>query len=70
LRYKFMIDAKSQNLMTSCRRFMSQDLGPGHSFALIATYSGLRSPKNELRMWTNWSSIPSRPTPRQLFCTP
>jgi SNF2 family DNA or RNA helicase len=51
LRYKFMIDAKVakfNDLMQEIHEVKT--LGPGHSFALIATYSGLRSPKNELRM--------------------
>lgn len=50
LRYKFMIDArvaKFDDLKKEIEEIKS--LGSEHAFTLIATYSGLRPPKNELR---------------------
>ncbi len=51
LRHKFLFDARVvdfQDLDREIKELMRSD--PGHSFALISTYTGLRPPKAELKM--------------------
>jgi SNF2 family DNA or RNA helicase len=51
LRYKFLIDARIVNFydfQTELKDLKAE--GPGHSFALIATYTGLRPPRDELAL--------------------
>lgn len=49
LRFKFLLDARIVNFVDLRQEINDLKVeGPGHSFALIATYTGLRPPKTEL----------------------
>lgn len=68
LRYKFMIDAKIAKFNDLKQEIHEvKTLGPGHSFALIVTYSGLRSPKNELRMLDKFDFDHKQSHPKTAF---
>lgn len=68
LRYKFMIDAKVAKFDDLMKEIQEvKTLGPGHAFALIATYPGLRSPKNELRMLDKYEFNPKQAHPKTAF---
>lgn len=68
LRHKFMIDAKVAKFDDIRKEIHEvKTLGPGHAFALIATYPGLRSPKNELRMLDKYEFNPKQAHPKTAF---
>lgn len=51
LRTKFLFDARVVDFSTLDQELSElESSGPGHSFVLIGTYSGLRPPKKELRL--------------------
>jgi len=65
LRYKFLIDARIvdfRGLQTEFKDLKAE--GPEHSFALIATYTGLRPPRHELNLLKNPPDDQKRDTPK------
>ena len=51
LRSKFLLDARIVDFVELRQELVDlKEFGPSYSFTLIATYSGLRPPKSELRM--------------------
>jgi len=69
LREKFVIDAKQVNfdmLQDEIRELRRS--GPGHAFALIATYSGLRPPRREVRHLSESPGESENLSPKTVFC--
>jgi SNF2 family DNA or RNA helicase len=68
LRIKFLLDARIVDFSDLQQEinFLKTE-GPGHSFALIATYTGLRPPKSELRFLNEPPDEQSKSSPKTNF---
>ena len=68
LRTKFLLDARVVGFsgLTEEINYLKTE-GPGHSFALIATYTGLRPPKTELRFLDDPPNEQSESSPKTTF---
>ncbi|MBN1382562.1 MAG: DEAD/DEAH box helicase family protein [Deltaproteobacteria bacterium] len=68
LRGKFIIDARVADFSDLVEEIAElKRTGPGHAFVLIATYTGLRPPKAELRLLTEPPDIEPQGTPKTRF---